>query len=269
VSDAAKAVPGGFNYIIVCTKALPDRVNTAELVAPAVTDNKTAIVLIQNGVGVEDEVGKQFPHNPCISCVAYIGVTQTKPGVIEHVLLGDIVAGVYNHPNGPAPTCIKDVEALMQRLTAGGIKCTISEDIQAVRWGKVLWNASFGAPSVLTNKRDTHAMLESEDTIQLVRGIMNEIWQTAEKLFGAERFSKISYVSSVEAQISRTRGQPAYIPSLTVDYLNGNPMEVEVIFGNPVRAAKAAGISMPRLETIYLLMRLVAEQQQAKAAKKN
>jgi ketopantoate reductase len=31
----------------------------------------------------------------------------------------------------------------------------------------------------------------------------------------------------------------------------GNPMEVESIYGNPLRAARAGGVPMPETETLY------------------
>ncbi len=42
-----------------------------------------------------------------------------------------------------------------------------------------------------------------------------------------------------------------YQPSSLVDYLAGREVEVESIWGEPLRRARAAGVDMPRLASLY------------------
>ncbi|RKP05779.1 ketopantoate reductase PanE/ApbA-domain-containing protein [Thamnocephalis sphaerospora] len=259
VQEATDAEPAGYHYIIVCTKALPERVSTADLIAPAMTESKTAVVLIQNGVGIEQPVAERFPQNPCVSCIAYVGVTQTAPGVIEHVLLGDLTFGPYNRDGATEQTRPADVDSIIKLMSSGGIKCSAAHHIQAMRWNKLTWNAPFGAASVLTGLHDTHTMLDNTECAKLIKEAMEEIWQAATMMFGPENFPGPGPVTSPMAQITRTRAAAAYKPSITVDYTNGSPMEVEVIFGNAVREAKKRGIPMPRLELLYLMMRIAGQ----------
>lgn len=48
--EEAKAF-GPFDFIVVTLKALPDVYDTGEIIAPAVEEGKTTIVLVQNGFG--------------------------------------------------------------------------------------------------------------------------------------------------------------------------------------------------------------------------
>ena len=51
----------------------------------------------------------------------------------------------------------------------------------------------------------------------------------------------------------------AYQPSSLIDYLAGREVEVEAIWGEPLRRAQAAGVAMPHLEKLYAeLKRLTA-----------
>jgi 2-dehydropantoate 2-reductase len=50
-----------------------------------------------------------------------------------------------------------------------------------------------------------------------------------------------------------------YRPSLKIDFDQKKPMEVEAIYGNPVRAAQAAGGSMPLVETLYRQLKFLDE----------
>lgn len=70
------------DYIIVSTKVIPG-INVEEIIRPKVGKN-TAIVLIQNGIDIEEPVAKAFPENEIISCLAFIGVSKTGPGQINH-----------------------------------------------------------------------------------------------------------------------------------------------------------------------------------------
>jgi 2-dehydropantoate 2-reductase len=42
-----------------------------------------------------------------------------------------------------------------------------------------------------------------------------------------------------------------YQPSSLVDYLAGREVEVEAIWGEPLRRAQALGVRMPRLAALY------------------
>ena len=51
--------------------------------------------------------------------------------------------------------------------------------------------------------------------------------------------------------IADTEKMEPYAPSMKLDFDGGRPMEIESIYGNPLRAAKAVGIEMPETERLY------------------
>ena len=50
-----------------------------------------------------------------------------------------------------------------------------------------------------------------------------------------------------------------YRASMKIDYDERRPMEVEAIFGNPLRAIESRGASAPVLETIYRQLKFLDE----------
>lgn len=59
-----------FEYVVVCTKAFPRSTpSLPTLLESFITPKHTTIVLIQNGVGIEDEVAERWPENSIITCV--------------------------------------------------------------------------------------------------------------------------------------------------------------------------------------------------------
>jgi 2-dehydropantoate 2-reductase len=55
----------------------------------------------------------------------------------------------------------------------------------------------------------------------------------------------------VAKMIAHTDKMPPYRTSMKIDFDARRPMEVEAIFGNPWRAAQAAGATSPLVETLY------------------
>lgn len=43
---------------------------------------------------------------------------------------------------------------------------------------------------------------------------------------------------------------------MLLDWEAGRPMELEVILGNPVKIARAKGFEMPRLQSMYALLKV-------------
>ncbi len=67
---------GPFDFILVCSKAFP---GTSKLIEAAVSE-QTAIVLAQNGIGIEEEYAELYPNNTIISGVVWLPTTQVEPG---------------------------------------------------------------------------------------------------------------------------------------------------------------------------------------------
>ena len=56
-------------------------------------------------------------------------------------------------------------------------------------------------------------------------------------------------------QMKRTETIGAYKPSTLLDFEAGRALEVETIWGEPVRRAQVAGATMPRLEQLYAVLK--------------
>jgi 2-dehydropantoate 2-reductase len=53
-----------------------------------------------------------------------------------------------------------------------------------------------------------------------------------------------------------------YSTSMKIDYDEGRPLEVEAIVGNPLRAAQAVGVTIPRIEMLYHQLKMLDQRQQ-------
>ncbi len=231
------------DYILVGLKVLPE-IDTAKIIKEVV-GAETAIVLLQNGVEIEEPVARAFPDNEIISGLAFICATRTSPGHIDHTDFGRLVIGRF-----PAGKSAK-AEELATLFNDSGVVCEVSEDVVTARWRKLVWNAPFNPISVLGGGADTKTMVENPESLELARNVMEEVCLIAEAA-GHPLPEEI-----VQQNIDGTRAMAPYKSSMLVDFEAARPMEVEAILGNGLRVAKRHGVSAPHMESLYGLLKLV------------
>jgi 2-dehydropantoate 2-reductase len=277
----------GWDYIVVTTKALPDLSDDSALIAPLVGP-RSCIVLIQNGVGVEAPYRARFPATPIVSAVTVISAEQTAPGRVRQnrwtrIHLGGYSdsAGFSSSSNSSSSSSGEELERLgagcAERLKdwwgrLGGIRDVSLTDelgLQTVRWHKLCINAAFNPSAVLSGGRGNADMVADPELRAHLKGIMDEIWEAAPRILGGRGFvdEEGREMAGPEKILKSTERNPGGRPSMLVDWEAGRPMELEVILGNPVRIARAKGVELPRVQTLYALLRSAQEMRQRRKGK--
>ncbi len=246
VYRSADEAENPYDYIIVALKALPE-IDTVSIIKSAVSEN-TAIVILQNGINVEESIEAAFPENEIISALAFICVTRIAHGIIDHQDHGRLALGTY--PAGISPK----VEALINIFRNGGVTADGVEDVIAARWRKLMWNAPFNPLSVIGGGLDTGIMLGSPLFTDLIRSVMQEV-----VALSIADGHPLDY-EIIDKTISDTSKMQPYKTSMLLDYENRRPMEVEVILGNALKSGKKYGIDTPRLKTLYQILYMMNEE---------
>jgi 2-dehydropantoate 2-reductase len=165
----------------------------------------------------------------------------------------------------------KALEAFAAIYAAGGGGGEAVEDIEAVRWKKVLWNAAWGGLSTLARQPVSTLLLDEtlHYSVGVVRRTMLEIVYVARACgLNETRFPMAAVDNAVNITLSTSsvpgvqdpaKGgnlAPAFKPSILLDLENGRPMELEVIIGNIVRQARRHNVDTPRLDLILATLKL-------------
>lgn len=251
VPDVSRPDVAPFDYILVTTKNLPDVSPTvADIIAPAVTPGKTAIVLSQNGINIERPLLGRFPSNPLISSVAYTGATETAPGKIYNDDPDCQKIGAFANPQVPqdvADAAAKSYVAIYN--PHGKLDVVYDADVPKARWRKIMYNGSFNPVSSIL-RMDTPRMRMSKHVIDdLIVPLMGEIRAIA-KAAGVE------IQENAETHVlHQDPNDTAFKPSMCQDYEKGNLMEVENLVGEPLREADRFGVPAPTLRIIYGIMK--------------
>ena len=241
VKSAADYI-GPADYIILCTKITPE-VNRSLLIQDAVSEN-TCITFIQNGVEVEQELLDAFPNNEVISGLAFICCNRIQPGVIHHLAYGKLTLGSLNPVSGKN----NKTQHLSDLINQAGVESIISDDIISSRWLKCLWNVSFNPVSVLSEGLSPQDILSSQENF--IQTIMQEVCNIAAAC--GHPLPK----DSINTNIKNTYAMPPYKTSMLLDYEKQQPMEIEAILGNTVRAAQRGQVACPTIDALYALMKL-------------
>ena len=80
------------DVVLVCLKSVNNHLLTTLL--PPVIHEHSLVVLIQNGIGLEDDVQQMYPGLSLAAGLAFICSSKTEPGRISHQCYGSIPAGL-------------------------------------------------------------------------------------------------------------------------------------------------------------------------------
>jgi len=164
------------------------------------------------------------------------------PGEILCIEPGTVAFGEFGRPAGDR---LREVVAWFERA---GIRCSIGDNLAELRWKKLIWNIPFNGLAIVAGGITTDKILGNPVLEALVRALMVEVAGAAAK------FGYAIPPAFIDKQIESTRPMGPYRPSSLIDYLDGRAVEVESIWGEPLRRAHKAGASVLRLEMLYALL---------------
>jgi 2-dehydropantoate 2-reductase len=240
VYDAPGEMPKADLVIVTLKTTSNDQL--APLIAPLLKED-TLILTLQNGLGNEERLAELFGAQRVLGGMAFVCINRLEPGVIHHIAEGTITLGDFA---GLTDQRARKIAGMFQ---SSGIRCRVLDDLRYGRWEKLVWNIPFNGLSAVLDQT-TDLLLASAAGDALVRSLMQEVIAAA-RAVGAELPHTL-----IDAKIEQTRGMGAYKTSMHLDMQAGRAMEVEAIFGYPVKAARQAGVATPRLEMLYRLLQL-------------
>lgn len=253
-SSAAEARKAGlcWNYVVVSTKALPDVSDDSELLEGLISE-ETAIVLIQNGIGIEEPYARRFSGVSILSAVTITSAAQPEHGFVRHHRWTKITSGPY--PEDSEAATSKN-NALVDLLVNAGIddaSAYSAQKLQLLRWHKVAINAAFNPSSVLSYGTDNPSMVHDADMYEHMESVIDEVLNVALTVTGLQ-FSN-DFATAKQILDSAKASPKGSYPSMMADWESRKKMELEVILGNPIRLARKRGLAMPRLQTMYALLK--------------
>jgi len=230
------------DVVLVCLKT--NNNHLLETMLPPLLRENTLVILIQNGIGLEQDLAAQFPGLPVAGGLAFICSSKIGDGHIAHLDYGDLKIGMHRDEH---PAVLQQV---IRDFNAADVKAEYSPDLNTARWQKLVWNIPYNGMTVVLNTT-TERIMKQPASRQMIWDLMMEVIEAANSC-GArvgEDFAR--------KMVSLTDNMTPYAPSMKLDFDARRPMEIEAIYTRPVREAGRAGYVMRRTDIIEKQLRFI------------
>jgi 2-dehydropantoate 2-reductase len=141
---STKQVKGPFDLILLTVKAY-DTIK-AVLEVQELIDDKTAVLCLQNGLGIEEIVSKTV-KNPMRGVTMHASLL-LEPGIISHTGFGDTFIGERDG------LITKRAKTISDTLSKAGLNTKITGNIDNVVWTKTLINSAINPVGALTGLKN-------------------------------------------------------------------------------------------------------------------
>ncbi|WP_341529708.1 putative 2-dehydropantoate 2-reductase [Nostoc sp. UHCC 0302] len=210
---------------------------------PPVVKNDGVVLVLQNGLAIEEDIAQIVGNVRVIGGLCFLCSNKVGPGKIHHLDYGHITLSEYA-PNYSPMGNTDRMQQIANDFTNAGIQMELVEDLLLARWKKLVWNIPYNGLSVILNATTDELMADTY-TRKLVEELMYEV------AAGAKSYGRIIPDSFISTMLDYTVKMKPYRTSMKIDYDEHRPLEVEAIFGNPLRKAQAAGVNLSQISCVY------------------
>lgn len=231
---------GESDVVLIALKATSNDA-LLELLPPLIGEG-TVLLTLQNGLGNEEFLARNFGAERVAGGLCFVCLNRVAPGMIDHYDIGRVAIGEFCRPP------MERTRRIAGEFTRAGVRCDVVDDLVLERWRKLVWNVPFNGLAVTAGGADTSVILRHRDLRDDALTLMREVIAAANAC--GFRLSE----SEAETQMKRTEKLGDYKPSTLVDYEAGRPLEVEAIWGEPLRRAVAAGCETPMLKVLHAIL---------------
>lgn len=248
-----ESVAGNFHLTNISVFKRPEDIGPADLVIvawkatandslvnmlPPLMHENTRVLTLQNGLGNCERIAETVGADRVCGGLCFVCINRIAPGVIRHSAGGRMTIGKFSGNDSSVP------ETIARRFKAANIPATAVDDLAKAQWEKLIWNIPFNGLAVAEGGVTTDVLLADPVIENEIRVLMREVI-TAAAAQGLELDPNL-----IETNIERTRPMGAYQPSTMIDFIEGRELELNPIWEEPLRRARAANVEMPALEKL-------------------
>jgi 2-dehydropantoate 2-reductase len=185
-----------------------------------------------------------IPYEQIIGGVVHTSGNVPKPGFVKQS--GNMLYPIGELDGSTTPR----IAQLSELLERAGLHAPVVPDIRRLVWRKLLGNLALNPVSALT-RSTVLAMLHDPPTRSVLRAIIDEGLAVASAagvevgVSAEERLEMANHIADVKT-------------SMLQDLEAGKPLELEPICGATIEIARRYGVSVPHIETVYALTKLLA-----------
>jgi 2-dehydropantoate 2-reductase len=206
---------------------------------PPLLQKETSILTLQNGLGNEETVAEFHDERCILGGLCFVCLTRRTPATVDHFGHGTLSIGEFAGP------CSARTQLIVEAFRQTGVEAKPVDKLAEERWRKLVWNIPFNGLSVAEGGATVDRILADPQLHRECRALMDETIAAANALGHPIEPAYATF------QIERSYSMGSYKPSTLVDWLAGEPLELEAIWGRPLKLAREAGVQTPHLERLF------------------
>jgi 2-dehydropantoate 2-reductase len=233
---------------IICALKATSLYDAHKLIQPCVGPH-TRILVLMNGLGLEDHFAGWFGGEKVFGGLAFTCINRGKPGNIHHLGYGKVTIGHYLDSQSE----LAEARSLWNNCKA---EVVTAPSLLQARWEKLCWNIPFSGLCVAGGGITTDKILADHDLSSSALALMQEVIDAgnADLEAHAEK-TRIDGPNMIERMFKMTSTMGDYRPSAMIDFVEGHAMEIEAIFGEPLKRARSLKINTPRLNLLTAVLK--------------
>ena len=229
---------GGCDVVIVALKSSSN--HALESLVPPLLHDETILLRLQNGLGNEELLAALFGAERVLGGLCFVCLTRRTAASVDHFAHGMLSIGEY------AGFPLARTRVLVEAFCQSGIDARLVDDLATERWRKLVWNIAFNGLAVAEGGLTVDKIFGDRLLKARCQALMDETITAATALGHPSRSNMPT------CRLSRLI-RWAYQLSTLVDWLAGRELEIEAMWGEPLRRAKGIGLSLPHLGSTNVL----------------
>lgn len=238
----------GADLVLVSVKS-SDTDAVSRALAPLL-ERAAVVVSLQNGVENADAIARHVDAT-VVPAVVYVATAMPAPGVVRHHGRGDLVVGARTRAAAGDAALGERLEALVAFFATAGVAVTISADVVAELWSKLMVNCAYNAISALA-QAPYGEMAALAPIRELQRTVVGEVVAVA-----AASGVELPLAAAIEAMERIAPAMPAQLSSTAQDVARKKPSEIDHLNGFIVRRGREVGVATPVNQALHALVKLV------------
>lgn len=232
------------DVILVALKATANSILPDLL--PKLLHNDSVVVILQNGIGIEQEIAQFIPAHKIIAGSTILKVSKDAPGIITHFGFNNFELAQF-YPEVDRAGITQSVEILVQNFIKAGINTTAATHLPTVKWKKLASNIPVSGLSVVLNA-SLSELANNPASFELLKTITKEIISTATQCGAHMPDDFYQFRLNI---FESFKAMPNSYPSMKVDFDAKRPLELHAIYENAIRWAQGHKVSMPLTQMLY------------------
>jgi 2-dehydropantoate 2-reductase len=243
------AAARGAEIVLFCVKTT-DTVEAARQLAPHLS-SAAAVVSLQNGVDNVERI-RTASGIEALPAVVFVAAALAAPGRVKHSGRGDLAVGVLRSQRS-RPELAEQAARVAALFESAGVKCRLSENIEADLWAKLVMNCAGNPVTALARSSYARAARHAAAR-ELIR-------RTAQEAIAVARAAGVALpgpeLVAAGIKLAETLGEAT--SSTAQDIARGKYTEIDSLNGFVVRRGAELGVPTPYNETLYALVKLLEE----------